>query len=357
MSEVFAGMRSRGHEQIVFCSDEASGLRGIIAIHNTSLGPALGGCRRWHYESESAALEDVMRLSEAMTYKAAAADLPMGGAKSVIWKHTPEDAPSEALARAMGQYVDRLKGLYIAAEDVGIDTRFIDWMAGETPHVMGGETTARGGDPAPYTARGVVNGIKAGLEHSGKAPALEGVTIAIQGLGALGANVARIAINEGANVLAAEINEKRLAAATTELPKIEVVALEEILRVECDVLCPCALGGVVTSENIGDLNCAVLCPGANNVLGDPSEDAKRLKDRGIIYCPDFVANGGGLIQLAGLWCGFDQPELDRRLANIQNAVGTILKDSENMASAHEAALAYARKRLEAGKPLNEFATA
>jgi len=357
MSEVFGMMGSRGHEQLLFCHDEASGLRGIIAIHNTSLGPALGGCRRWHYESEIAALDDVMRLSEAMTYKAAAADLPMGGAKSVIWKHSAKDRPTEALAKAMGRYVDRLKGLYIAAEDVGVDTQFIDWMASETPHVMGGETAARGGDPAPYTARGVVNGIKAGLEHAGKAPALEGVTIAIQGVGALGENVAKIALNEGANVIVAEINEERLAAVREALPKIRVVPLGEILRVECDVLCPCALGGVVTGENIGDLNCAVLCPGANNVLGDPLADAKRLKDAGIIYCPDFVANGGGLIQLAGLWCGFDQPELDRRLANIQNAVGTILKDAERMASAHEAALAYARKRLEAGKPLNEFATA
>ena len=133
--------------------------------------------------------------------------------------------------------------------------------------------------------------------------------------------------------------------------------MDEILTVECDVLSPCALGGAVTAENLGDLNCSILCAGANNVLGDPFVDSKTLKDRGVIYCPDFVANGGGLIQLAGMWCGFDQPELDRRLANIHQAVLTILKDAESMPSAHEAALAYARKRLDAGKPLNEFATA
>jgi len=357
MSDVFAGMIERGHEQVIFCSDRESGLRGIISIHNTALGPALGGCRRWHYGSEQEALYDVLRLSQAMTYKAAAADLPMGGAKSVIWKHDKNDQPNEALARAMGRYVDRLGGLYIAAEDVGVDTQFIDWMASETQHVMGGETAARGGDPAPYTARGVVNGIKAGLEFAGKAPALEGVTIAIQGLGALGYNVAKIALNEGANVIGAEINAERQAQVAEELPGIKMVNLEEILFVECDVLCPCALGGTVTADNLGALNCTVLCPGANNVLGDPFDDAKALKDRGVIYCPDFVANGGGLIQLAGMWCGFDQPELDRRLANVQNAVLTILKDSSSMASAHEAALAYAGKRLDAGKPLNEFATA
>ncbi len=357
MSDVFAGMIERGHEQVIFCSDRESGLRGIISIHNTALGPALGGCRRWHYQTEADALYDVLRLSQAMTYKAAAADLPMGGAKSVIWKHDKNDQPTEALARAMGRYVDRLGGLYIAAEDVGVDTQFIDWMAGETQHVMGGETTARGGDPAPYTARGVVNGIKAGLEYSGKAPALEGVTIAIQGLGALGSNIAQIALNEGANVVGAELNQKTLDEVRREMPDVKIVDLEEILFVECDVLCPCALGGVVTADNLGALNCKVLCSGANNVLGDPYADAKALKDRGVIYCPDFVANGGGLIQLAGMWCGFDQPELDRRLANVQNAVLTILRDAESAPSAHDAALAYAGKRLEAGKPLNEFATA
>lgn len=357
MSDVFSGMTDRGHEQVIFCNDRASGLRGIISIHNTALGPALGGCRRWHYGTEAEALDDALRLSQAMTYKAAAADLPMGGAKSVIWKHAANDEPTEALARAMGKYVDRLNGLYIAAEDVGVDTKFIDRMASETAHVMGGETAARGGDPAPYTARGVVNGIKAGLEFSGKAPALEGVTIAIQGLGALGSNIAKIALNEGANVIGAEINDARLQAVKKELPKIQTVGLDQILFVECDVLCPCALGGVVTGDNLGALNCTVLCAGANNVLGDPEPDARALKDRGVIYCPDFVANGGGLIQLAGLWCGFNQAELDRRLANIQHAVLTILKESESLPSAHEGALAYADRRLEAGKPLNEFATA
>ena len=357
MSDVFSGMIERGHEQVIFCSDRESGLRGIIAVHNTKLGPALGGCRRWNYASEAHALDDVLRLSQAMTFKAAAADLPMGGAKSIIWKHGKDDAPTEALARAMGRFVDRLKGLYIAAEDVGVDTTFIDWMAGETEHVMGGETVSRGGDPAPYTARGVVNGIKAGLEFSGKAPALEGVTIAIQGLGALGFNIAKIAINEGANVIGAEMNPDRLAHVKKELPALKTMNIDEILFTSCDVLCPCALGGVVTSDNLGALNCKVLCAGANNVLANPFVDARALKDRGVVYCPDFVANGGGLIQLAGMWCGFDQPELDRRVANIQPAVLTILKESASMASAHEGALAYAGKRLEAGKPLNEFATA
>ncbi len=357
MSDVFAGMIERGHEQVIFCSDRESGLRGIISIHNTTLGPALGGCRRWHYGSENDALSDVLRLSQAMTYKAAAADLPMGGAKSVIWKHDKNDGATESLAKAMGRYVERLGGLYIAAEDVGVDTQFIDWMASETAHVMGGEIAARGGDPAPYTARGVVNGMKAGLEFSGKAPALEGVTIAIQGLGALGSNIAKIALNEGANVIGAEMNAERQAEVARELPGVKIVSLDEILFVDCDVLCPCALGGAVTSDNLGALKCSVLCSGANNVLSDPFNDAKSLKDNGIIYCPDFVANGGGLIQLAGMWCGFDQPELDRRLANVQNAVLTILKDGESMASTHESALAYAGKRLKAGKPLNEFATA
>jgi len=345
---VFEKMQEMDHENVVFCHDRESGLRGIIAIHNTTLGPALGGTRRWFYETEEAALTDVLRLSEAMTYKAAAADLPMGGAKSVILRASKDEKPTEAIARAMGRMVDRLGGLYIAAEDVGVSTQFIDWMAAETQHVMGGETVSRGGDPAPYTARGVINGVKAGLQAAGKPGALEGVRIAIQGLGALGRNVMQIARNEGADIICAEINQERLKKATEGLD-VEVVGVEEILTAECDVLCPCALGGVVNARNIPNLQCGVLCSGANNVLARGAADARALRDRGVVYCPDFVVNGGGLIRLAGLYVGWSEEKIDRQIRNIEKATLTILQDIDTHGDGHTAAIAYARQRLDAGK--------
>ncbi len=349
---VFEQMGDRGHENVLFCQDARTGLRGVIAVHNTTLGPALGGVRRWAYRSEADALNDVLRLSQAMTYKAAAADLPMGGAKSVIWSHSPDDPPTEALARAMGRFVDRLHGLYIAAEDVGVDTQFIDWMALETKHVMGGEKVARGGDPAPYTALGVISAMRGALRHTGKSPSLNGVTIAVQGLGALGTNVCRIAAAEGAKLVVTDIVEERVDRAVKQFGA-RAAASDQIIETRCDVLCPCALGGVVKANNIPTLKCAIVAPGANNVLADPDEDSALLHGRGIIYCPDFVANGGGLLQLAGLWCGFTEQELDRRIRNIENVMVQILKDAERLGSGHAAAIAYAQKRLDAGKPLAE----
>ncbi|TVQ30853.1 MAG: Glu/Leu/Phe/Val dehydrogenase [Phycisphaeraceae bacterium] len=345
---VFESMIARGHETLVFCHDDASGLRGIIAIHNTTLGPALGGTRRWAYKSEAAAIEDVLRLSEAMTYKAAAADLPMGGAKSVIWTRSPDEKPTESLARAMGRAVERMGGIYIAAEDVGVNTQFIDWMAEETKFVMGGEKVAAGGDPAPFTALGVVSGMRGALRHVGRSKSLKDVVIAVQGLGALGRNVCQIAAGEGAKLLVTDIREELIEDAVKRFGAT-AVPVDEIISAECDILCPCALGQVITANNIASLRCKIVAPGANNVLDDPDEDAAMLSGRSIIYCPDFVNNGGGLLQLAGLWCGFSAAELDRRIRNIENVIEQILKDAEKMSSAHAAALEYAKKRLEAGR--------
>ncbi len=232
-------------------------------------------------------------------------------------------------------------------------------MAGETEHVMGGETVSRGGDPAPYTARGVVNGIKAGLEYAGKAPALEGVTIAIQGLGALGYNIAKIALNEGANVIGAEIKPERQAEVAAELPGVKMMSLDgKILFVECDVLCPCALGGTVTAENLGKLKCKVLCAGAEQraqpALRERQGPQRTRRDLLPGLCRQRRRAHSARWHVVRLRSG---PELDRQLANIQNAVLTILNDAKSMPSAHDSALAYAGKRLEAGKPLNHFATA
>ncbi len=345
---VFEQAQERGHENVVFCHDSETGLRGIIAIHDTTLGPALGGCRRWAYRSEEEALEDVLRLSEAMTYKAAADDLPMGGAKSVIWIESADQPATEAVAKAMGRFVDRLGGLYIAAEDVGVNTQFIDWMATETKYVMGGETIAAGGDPAPYTALGVVQGMRGALLHLGKPNTLEGLTIAVQGVGALGYNVCKIAAAEGAKLLVTDIVDERVERVVSEFGATPVNG-DDIVEAECDILCPCALGRVVDANNVSNLRCTILAPGANNVLDDPDEDSALLHGAGVVYCPDFVNNGGGLMQLAGLYCGFSDEELHRRIINIETVIKTILDDAKNLGSAHAAAMAYARKRIDAGK--------
>ena len=175
---VLEQMSDYGHERVPFHQDPATGLRAIIALHSSALGPSLGGTRRWHYATEADALDDVLRLSQGMTYKSACAGLPMGGAKSVIILPEPGLPTTEAEARAMGRFVDTFVGAYIGAEDVGLDPQFIDWMALETRYVMGGETVSRGGDPSPFTARGVVNGMRAALEHVAGTPSLDGVTVA-----------------------------------------------------------------------------------------------------------------------------------------------------------------------------------
>lgn len=346
---IYDRMNERDHEQIVYCRDRRTGLRAIIAIHNTTLGPALGGMRRWAYKSEADALEDVLRLSQAMTYKAAASDLPIGGAKSVIWIESPDKAPTQEEALAMARFVDRLGGLYIAAEDVGVNTQYIDWMADATRHVMGGETHDLGGDPSPYTAQGVVNGMRACLKHTGADGSFDGVTVAIQGLGAVGWKVAKIIAKEGASLIVSDINQERVDKAVDAFGAT-AVSPTEIISATCDILAPCALGGVINAQTT--LNTGIVAGAANNPLQDPFEDAAALKARGVVYAPDFVINAGGLRRLAGLWCGWSEAKIDASIADIEHAIAQILRDAEPMRSTHEAAIAYAQKRLDAGRPLS-----
>ncbi|MFG0331426.1 MAG: Glu/Leu/Phe/Val dehydrogenase [Phycisphaerales bacterium] len=346
---VFNEMIARGHERVLFVQNADVGLRAIIAIHNTKLGSALGGVRRWHYNSEADALEDVLRLSEAMTYKAAAAHLPMGGAKSVIMLDKERAEPREAAARAMGRAVDTLRGDYIAAEDVGVDTQYIDWMAEETPHVMGGETISRGGDPSPFTAQGVVNGMRAALRFCGEEPAFKDKIVAIQGLGHVGWHIARILIDEGAKIKASDKYTDKLEKGKEELG-IEVVNVNHILTTDCDILCPCALGGVINGQNIADIQAPIVCGAANNILGDPEEDGAALKVRDILYAPDFVVNAGGLIRLAGLWLNYGPEQLDSKIANIEQTTMSILDRARDEASSHHAAVEYARNIIENGIP-------
>ncbi|MCA9290673.1 MAG: Glu/Leu/Phe/Val dehydrogenase [Phycisphaerales bacterium] len=338
-------MIDRGHERVCFHVDQATGLRAIIAIHSTVLGNALGGTRRWHYATEADALYDVLRLSEGMTYKAACAGLTMGGAKSVILLPSHGQAGTEAEARAMGRFVDTFNGAYIAAEDVGVNTQFVDWMAAETRHVMGGETVSTGGDPSPFTARGVFNGMKACLAHLGRPLDFAGVTVAIQGVGSVGHHLATMLEDVGASIVAADISERNLDRLRETVPGAQIVAPETILTTPCDILAPCALGGVIDGNLAARLRCAILCGAANNILVDPDEDAVLLRNAGVLYAPDFVVNAGGLIELAGLHLGMTRAELDAKNDEIEATTREILARGDANTSTHAAAVALAKRRI------------
>lgn len=345
---VFDQIIERGHERVCFHHDPRTGLKAIVAIHNTVLGNALGGTRRWFYETEDDALYDVLRLSQGMTYKSAAAGLPMGGAKSVIMMPKPGAKAAEAEARAMGRFVDTFQGVYIAAEDVGVNTQFVDWMAMETKHVMGGEKVSTGGDPSPHTAQGVVNAMKAALRHLGKPADFKGLTIALQGVGNVGYNVAKILKAAGAKIIAADINQANLDKAVRDCG-VKAVTEDQILTSTCDILSPCALGGVVDGHVANQLKCEILCPGANNVLDDPDEDAVILKGRGILYVPDFIANAGGVIHLAGLYLGYTNQQLAQKVADIEATALQVLADAESASiTTHAAAVKLAERKIAEG---------
>lgn len=343
----FGQMIERGHERVCFHHDAETGLRAIVAIHSTSLGPALGGTRRWHYATEEEAIFDVLRLSEGMSHKAACANLPMGGAKSIILLPERGHPATEAEARAMGRFIDTFNGDYIAAEDVGLNPQFIDWMAAETDHVMGGETVSTGGDPSPFTARGTFNAMKACLRHQGKTPTFSELTVAVQGLGHVGMDLCRILHSEGAKLRVADIDDQRVTEAVDSFGA-EAVDVSAILHTKCDILAPCALGAVIGPSEVRRLNADILCGAANNILVDPARDGIALAERDVLYAPDFVANSGGLIWLAGLHLGYSRDELDRRNDEIETTTLEILDAAKDCPSTHHAAIAVAECRYAAG---------
>lgn len=284
-----------GHEEIIYCHDENVGLKAIIAIHNTSLGPALGGTRMWNYKNEDEALVDVLRLSKGMTYKAAAAGLNLGGGKAVIIGD-PKTQKSEGLFRAFGQFVNSLNGKYITAEDVGTGVQDMEYIFMETPWVTGIPKEFGGsGDPSPYTAHGVLMGMKAAANEKFGSDSLRGLRVAVQGLGNVGSNLVRYLVEEGADVTVTDIDQNRVKAHHDKFG-IKAVSPEQILQTECDIFAPCALGAVVNDETIGKFKCKVICGGANNQLAEARHGAQ-LKELGIVYAPDYVVNAGGLMNV------------------------------------------------------------
>lgn len=283
------------HEQVVYCNDPSVGLKAFIAIHNTALGPALGGTRMWNYNSEEEALVDVLRLSKGMTYKAAAAGLNLGGGKAVIMGD-PKKQKSEGLFRAFGQFVNSLNGRYITAEDVGTNVTDMEHIFMETPWVTGIPKGFGGsGDPSPYTAHGVLMGIKAAAKEKFGSDSLRGSRVAVQGLGNVGSNLVKYLIEEGARVVISDIDPGRVQALHEQFG-CEAVRPEEILSVECDIFAPCALGAVVNDATLMKFKTKVIAGAANNVLAE-SRHGDHLRELGILYTPDYVINAGGLMNV------------------------------------------------------------
>jgi leucine dehydrogenase len=290
------------HDSIHFFEDPASGLKAIVAIHSTALGPAAGGCRRWTYASDDLALTDVLRLSRGMTYKNAVAGLPFGGGKSVILagEHAPK---STALFEAFGRAIDSLQGRYITAEDVGICVDDMRIVRGETPFVSGlpQSGAAAGGDPSPWTALGVFHGIEAAAEARLGSASLEGLTVAVQGVGHVGIQLCKRLHEAGAKLLVADVSRENLVTLCEQVPA-QVISPREILFSDADVLAPCALGNVLNSETIPRIRAKIVAGAANNQLASV-EDGARLTDRGILYAPDYVINAGGVISVAYEYLG------------------------------------------------------
>jgi leucine dehydrogenase len=295
------------HESVHFFSDPHSGLRTIIAVHSTALGPAAGGCRRWTYASDDMALTDVLRLSRGMTYKNAVAGLPFGGGKAVIL--ASEQAPKTTqLFRAFGRAVQSLGGRYITAEDVGISVDDIHVVRGETSFVSGLPQSgdSAGGDPSPWTALGVFQGIKAAAAARLETDSLEGLRVAIQGVGHVGLYLCQMLHEAGARLVIADVDNASIRSVCDSMPA-ELVSPQEILFSDVDVLAPCALGNVLNSETVPRIKAKIVAGAANNQLATP-EDGTRMAELGILYAPDYVINAGGVISVAHEYLGQSSEE-------------------------------------------------
>ncbi|MEM9401492.1 MAG: Glu/Leu/Phe/Val dehydrogenase dimerization domain-containing protein [Pseudomonadota bacterium] len=288
------------HESVHFFSDPASGLRAIVAVHSTTLGPGAGGCRRWEYAVSDDALTDVLRLSRGMSYKNAVAGLPFGGGKSVILA-SPEAPKSPELFRAFGRAIDSLGGRYVTAEDVGIAVDDMRTVRSVTPYVTGVSDTGHGGDPSPFTALGVYLGILAAVRERHERDSVEGLTVAVQGVGHVGFNLCRLLHDAGARLVIADVKASYIEAAVDAFDPT-VVDPADLLSVDCDVLAPCALGNVLNSDTIPRLKATVIAGAANNQLG-VDEDGDALRERGILYAPDYVINAGGIVAVAHEYLG------------------------------------------------------
>jgi leucine dehydrogenase len=342
---VFDRMEQPGYEQVVFCYDRPSKLKAIIAIHDTTLGPALGGCRMWPYKSEDEALTDVLRLARAMTLKAAAAGLNLGGGKAVIIGDSRKDK-GEILFRAFGRMVESLHGRYITAEDVGTNVWDMDYISAETRYVTGLVTSKGGsGDPSPFTALGVYQGIRACLKEVFESTSLEGRRVAIQGVGSVGYHLARYVRENGGKAIISDINREAVETAVEEFAA-EAVDPDTIYDVDCDVFAPCALGAVLNDRTIPRLRCRIVAGSANNQLDDEGRHGDELHRRGILYAPDFVINAGGLINVYEELERYNPERAKQKVSQLYDAIRQILAMAKKKSiPTHAAATQVAEERM------------
>jgi leucine dehydrogenase len=343
---VFEHMQQMGHEQIVFCHDPNSGLNAIISLHNTTLGPALGGTRLWNYNSHEEAIIDALRLSRGMTYKAAISGLNLGGGKAVIIGDAAK-IKSEALWRRYGKFVDSLNGKYITAEDVNTSAKDMEYIAMETDFVTGvPEYMGGSGDPSPFTAYGVFVGMKAAAKKAWGKDNLYGRKVLVQGVGHVGQYLTSHLVEEGAKVYITDINDAKIKQTTDKFQGVEVVDGNKIWDLDIDVYAPCALGATVNSDSIPKMKFPIIAGAANNQLQDENVHGPMLIEKGIIYIPDFLINAGGLINVGAELDGYNRERVMGNVEKIYSRTMEILElsEKENL-HAQAAAMKIAEKRL------------
>jgi leucine dehydrogenase len=343
---IFGQICTMDHEQLVICHDEPTGLKALIAIHNTTLGPALGGTRMWPYASEAEAITDVLRLSRGMTFKNALAGLNLGGGKAVILGDP--NLKNEAYLRRFGRFVQSLNGKYITAEDVNMNTSDMEYIGMETRNVTGmPETKGGGGDPSPVTAYGTYMGIKAAAKKAFGSDSLVGKKIAVQGVGHVGRHLIDYLIKEKAQVFVTDIFEDKLKAAAKETGA-QAVDPNLIYDLDMDIYSPCALGASVNDQTIERLKCAVIAGAANNQLQDESKHGKILIEKGIVYAPDFLINAGGVINVAAEYFGdYNREMVYKQTEKIYDTCLSIFDKSEKeKIPVQQAAIESAKARIE-----------
>ncbi|MCX8081387.1 MAG: leucine dehydrogenase [Bacteroidia bacterium] len=314
-------MEKYGHEQVVFFNDPQSGLKSIVAIHNTTLGPALGGLRMWNYENEQQALWDVLRLSRGMTYKSSLAGINLGGGKAVIMGD-PQKQKTEALLRSLGKFIHSLSGKYITAEDVSMNSSDMEIIRMETPYVTGLPHYMGGsGDPSPVTAYGVYISMKASAKFLWGKESLHGKKILVQGLGHVGTHLVEHLASEGAEIWVYDLFEEKIKSISSKY-KVHVAKSDNLYALDIDIYAPCALGATLNSQTLNQLKCAIVCGAANNQLEDEEVHGKLIGDKGILYAPDFVANAGGIINVYYELSGYNK---ERAMAHAERIYGNILK--------------------------------
>ena len=348
---VFGQLSFDNHEQVVFCNDKDTGLKAIISIHNTVLGPALGGTRMWDYRSEWEALNDALRLSRGMTFKSAITGLNLGGGKAVIIGDA-KIQKTPALMRKFGEFVHSLSGKYITAEDVGMDTADMDIVREITPYVTGiSESKGGAGNPSPITAYGVFMGMKAAAHYKYGSDDLEGKKVMVQGIGHVGEALVEHLSNEGAQIFISDINQARLEEVSKKYGA--KIYTDDIFSADVDIYAPCALGASINDDTVGRIKASIIAGAANNQLADEKRHGKILQDKGIAYAPDFLINAGGIINVYAELEGYDKKEIIRKTENIYNTTLEILKMAEiNGITSHNAALKIAQQRIDDRKREN-----